>query len=189
MSTADIGTKITFSGAANAVNNGAFTITGVPSATQVTITNTAAVGTDANNGNISWTIATTAVALPDSSTLWPSMSTYDEAILPCGGQTSDVATLGGTGKTAQQTDVYNWLKAGGRLFGDHWSASGLLVPTTSGGNAVAPWNTTSTFQGTFQSAPGSSMSGRVAPGGGARLPSRTSGPGSRTKARTRAAGS
>jgi hypothetical protein len=172
LTAAYVGKSITLSGAFDGGNNGSFPIVSVLSATQVTITNANAVGSDKNNGAIAWSIPSTAASLPDSTTLWPSLGTYDEVVLPCGGQTSDVATLGSGGtSTTAQTDVYNWLKAGGRLFGNHWSAFGLLVPGTSGGNSVAPWNATSTFQGSFQSAPtNTAMTGRVAPGGGIKTP-------------------
>jgi hypothetical protein len=170
LSASDVGSTITFTGAFSLANNGSFTIVSVPSATQATIDNPNAVGPDKNNGAISWTIAGSPVALPASTTLWGSLGSYDEIVLPCGGQGSDVATLGGPGNTAQQTDVYNWLKAGGRLFGNHWSAFGLLIPATSGGYSVPPWNATSTFQTPFQSALGSTMTGRVAPGGGITAP-------------------
>jgi hypothetical protein len=171
LSAADVGSTLTLTGAFDAGNNGSFTIVSVPSATQATISNANAVGLDKNNGAISWTVTAATVSLPASSTLWGSLSTYDQIVLPCGGVSSDVATLGSTGKTTQQTDVYNWLKSGGRLFGNHWSAFGLMVPTTSGGYSVSPWNATSTFENPFQGAPsGIAMTGRVAPGGGITTP-------------------
>jgi hypothetical protein len=169
LSAAYVNSKLTLSGTfSNAANDGNFTILSVNAAgTAVTIDNPSAVGPDKNNGAINWSVPATAGApLPASTTLWGSLGNYDEVILPCGGQGSDVATLGGPGNTAQQADVYNWLMAGGRLFGNHWSAFGLLVPATSGGYAVSPFNATSTFQAPFQPSIGSTMTGRVAPGGG-----------------------
>jgi hypothetical protein len=151
---ADVGNLLILSGAASGGNNGSFNVTSFINATTLAINNSSAIGPDANNGAITWKLysAGAGAALPDApATLWPSqaaVNAFDEVILQCGGGTGEVFDLGKTTNAAElagQTYFYNWLQSGGRVFMNHYSANGLLLPVANGGHAIPPFNNTSTW--------------------------------------------
>jgi hypothetical protein len=169
---ADVGRTITLSNTSSGGNAGSFTIVTVPSATSVTISNASAV-TDGNNGSIHWSVSDpSGSSIPSVTNLWANPNQYDAVILPCGGVSSAAATLSGAGQTA----MYSYLKAGGKIFANHWSEFGLIVPSTSvdsngsPGHGVAPFSTTSTFSSTIANPSNTAYLGKVAPGGSATTP-------------------
>ncbi len=151
---ADVGDVLVLSGAASGGNNGSFNVTAFIDATTLAITNASAVGPDAKNGLIGWSLYSSGVGtpLPDAQiNLWPSqaaLNAFDEVILQCGGGSGEVFNLGKTTVPASlngQTYFYNFLKGGGRVFMNHYSANGLLLPVPNNGHAIAPFDNTSSW--------------------------------------------
>jgi hypothetical protein len=148
MTAASVGRTLTLSGSANtAANDGSFTIASFVNATTVTITNASAVGPDANNGLIVWTEVAGASALPSVTSLFATqaqMNGYDQVLLGCGGASGPVQSMTAT----QQGYFYEFAKAGGRVFADHWAASVLYQ--TAGANPMGgalPWRSMSSWLG------------------------------------------
>jgi hypothetical protein len=145
-----VGSAITFSNGSINANRGTFTILVVISPTQVGIVNPNAVA-DAT-GTLTWNVPAVVTTIPDAqANLWDSqahLSAFDEVILGCPGGTDDdteTGALGNTGFTNQQGYFYNYLKAGGRLFANHYAPSGLFMPSSMQGHALAAWDHTSTY--------------------------------------------
>ncbi len=170
----DVGGVLILSGAANGNNNGSFTVSAFVNATTLSITNPSAVFPDANSGAIAWSFypSSGGTALPDAKTnLWPSqaaVNAFSEVIMQCGGGSGEVFDLGKTTNPAElagQTYFYNFLRSGGRMFMNHYSANGLLLPVANGGHALAPFNNTTTWNSPIGSNK-KSINTKVSPDGG-----------------------
>ncbi len=148
---------ITLSGSSHPVDNGTFTVLSCGAGT-ATITTGSQVND--SSGTITWQGGgETSSNYTAVSSLWSSLGTYDQIILPCSHSSGFVNTM----SAANQTLFYEWMGQGGKAFADHWTANGLFVPqnypASNGNTAFTKWVDTATFNST--GGPQQDQSGQV----------------------------